>query len=96
MSELVVTGTCPYCHAQVVDGDPSCACWDPYDWEPEPVVFGAEELHLLGERYGWDARLGDVIVAETLRRVDLKLESEKAADADTPAAQGEGTSQPTP
>ena len=55
----------------------------------KPVVFGAEELHLLGDRYGWDARLGDVIVGETSRRVDLKLESEKAASAGTPAAQEE-------
>jgi len=59
------------------------------------VVMGSEELHLLGERYGWDTRLGDVIVAETSRRVDLKLESERAASVSSPTAQGENQS-PTP
>jgi len=37
MSELVVTGHCGICGAQVVDGDPSCGCWDPYEqYEREP------------------------------------------------------------
>ena len=36
------------------------------------VVMGSEELHLLGERYGWEARLGDVIVGETARNTGRK------------------------
>ena len=59
------------------------------------IVMGSEELHLLGERYGWEARLGDVIVGETARRVDLKLipDKERASETAIPEAQPKNLNQ---